>query len=361
VSLSLRERIDWLRLTRTESVGAATFAYLVSRYRTASAALEALPELARRGGRDRPVRTFAVEDAERELATGEALGARLILGCEGEFPRLLAVLDSPPPLIWVLGDTTLLNRRTVAIVGARAASSAGRRFAKNLAADLGAANFVVVSGMARGIDTAAHEGSLETGAIAVLAGGVDDIYPPENAALADALRAKGCVVSERPPGFSARAADFPRRNRLISGLSLGVVVVEAELRSGSLITARLAGEQGRDVFAVPGSPLDPRARGANDLLRQGAWLVEEAEDVRRVLDSNLGVAEPPPAFDASDESPASNDEAVRVEAFLSLTPTRLDDLARDAGISSAAAAAAVVELVLAGKAELLPGGLAVRR
>ena len=359
-----RERFDWLRLARSESVGSTTFAYLLARYGSASAALTALPELARRGGRGQPPRVTTSGEAERELTAGEALGARLILGSDSDFPRLLAVLDSPPPLIWTLGDASLLKRRTVAMVGARAASSAGRRFARDLAAGLGAAGFVVVSGMARGIDAAAHEGALATGTVAILAGGVDDLYPPENAALAKSIGENGCLVSERPPGFSARAQDFPRRNRIISGLSLGVVVVEAELRSGSLITARLAGEQGRDVFAVPGSPLDPRARGVNDLLRQGAWLVEEVEDIRRVLDSNLGVGEPPlglePPIEAAHDGP-SDEARERIHSLLSPTPVGLNELARDAGVSVGAAAAALVELSLGGRAELLPGGLATRR
>ena len=359
-----RERLAWLRLARSESVGSTTFAYLIATYGSASSAIEHLPELARRGGRAQPLRIPAIQESERELTAGVSLGARLMLGCEADFPHLLAVLDSPPPLIWVLGDASLLARRTVAIVGARAASSAGRRFAHGLAAELGASGYVVISGMARGIDSAAHEGALATGTVAVMAGGVDEIYPPENKSLAEAIRLRGCLVSERPLGFAARAADFPRRNRLISGLSLGVVVVEAELRSGSLITARLAGEQGREVFAVPGSPMDPRARGANDLLRQGAFLVEEAEDVLRVLDAQPGVSEPErPSFTPIDGAADDLGEAdlQRLESLLSLTPTRLDDLARDAGASSGAVAAALVELSLAGRAELLPGGFAVRR
>lgn len=359
-----RGRIDWLRLARSESVGSTTFAYLISRYGSATVALEHLPELARRGGRTQPLRVPTVGEAERELTAGEAFGAHLLLGCEPSFPRLLAVLDSPPPLIWIAGEAKFLTGRAVAIVGARAASSAGRRFARQLASDLGEAGYVVVSGMARGIDAAAHEGALGTGTIAVLAGGIDDIYPPENAALADAIRAKGCLVSERPVGLAAKAADFPRRNRLISGLSLGVVVVEAERRSGSLITARLAGEQGREVFAVPGSPMDPRARGANELLRQGACLVEDADDVTNVLDSLPGVseAEPPYSLPVEDSSGESAEAfTAEIESLLSSTPVRLDDLARDAGVSSSAVASAVVELCLAGRAELLPGGLAIRR
>jgi DNA processing protein len=357
-------RVDWLRLARSESVGSTTFAYLLSRYESATAALEHLPELARRGGRAQPLRVPTVDEAERELAAGATLGAQLLLGCEAGFPRLLAVLDSPPPLIWIAGDALLPARRTVAIVGARAASSAGRRFARQLATDLGEAGYVVVSGMARGIDAAAHEGALGSGTVAVLAGGIDDIYPPENAALADAIRANGCLLSERPVGLAARAADFPRRNRLISGLSLGVIVVEAERRSGSLITARLAGEQGREVFAVPGSPMDPRARGANELLRQGACLVEDAEDVTRVLDSLPGVSESEPPYSLPvDDSSAGSTEAFahELESLLSSTPVRLDDLARDAGVSPSALASALIELCIAGRAELLPGGLAVRR
>jgi DNA processing protein len=364
VSAADRQRLDWLRLARAESVGAVTFAHLIGRFGAAGAALDALPDLARRGGRATPLRVASAEEAERELAAGEALGARLILGCEAEFPRLLAVLDAPPPLLWVLGDAALMARRTVAIVGARVASSGGRRFAKDLAGGLGAAGYVVVSGMARGIDAAAHEGALETGTVAVLAGGVDDVYPPENAALTEAVRRKGCLVSERVIGHAARAADFPRRNRIISGLSLGVVVVEAELRSGSLITARLAGEQGREVFAVPGSPLDPRARGANGLLRQGATLVEEVDDVLQVLDAQPGFAEPGPSEDLAGgpEPEALSDAAARrLEALLSAAPARLDDLARDAGAAPAAVAAALVELSLAGRVELLPGGYVVRR
>ncbi|HXV00890.1 MAG TPA: DNA-processing protein DprA [Caulobacteraceae bacterium] len=358
-----RERLDWLRLARTEAVGAVTFAHLIRRYRTAGAALEAIPDLARGGGRAAPLRIPSPAEAQAELAAGQALGARLVLAGEPDFPRLLAVLDAPPPLLWVLGDAALMTRRTVAIVGARIASSAGRRFANDLARDLGCAGYVVVSGMARGIDAAAHQGALETGTIAALAGGVDDVYPPDNAALIEAVKAKGCLVSERTIGHAARAQDFPRRNRIISGLSLGVVVVEAEIRSGSLITARLAGEQGRDVFAVPGSPIDPRARGSNGLLRQGAFLVEEADDVLRVLDAQPGFSDPeqPTSF-ASDEptEPLEVASLDRLESLLSLSPSRFDDLARDAGVHASAVAAALVELALAGRVELLPGGYAVR-
>jgi DNA processing protein len=297
------------------------------------------------------------------LAAGAAVGARLIAACEPGFPIRLAALDPPPPLIWTLGDTALLKRRVVAVVGARVASGAGRRFARTLAAALGEAGYVVVSGMARGIDAAAHEGALAFGTAAVLAGGVDDVYPPEHQELYDSLKAKGCVISERSMGHKARAADFPRRNRIISGLSLGVVVVEAELRSGSLISARLAGEQGREVFAVPGSPLDPRARGCNDLIRQGATLVEDAEDVLRVLDALPGVGErEPPSYDLFEERGDPETRALRavVEDLISPAPTPIDELARAADAPTSAVLAVLMELTLAGRAELLAGGLVVR-
>lgn len=369
--LSPEEQLDWLRLARTESVGPVTFAHLIARYASASEALRALPDLTRRGGRSHAPRIPGVPEARAELDAGAAAGARLIASCDDAFPRTLRALDAPPPLLWALGDASLLGREMVAVVGARAASAAGRRFARDLAAGLAEAGWVVVSGMARGIDTAAHEGALAGGTVAVLAGGVDDVYPPENADLHDALRRQGCIISERPPGATAKAADFPRRNRIISGLSRGVVVVEAELRSGSLITARLAGEQGREVFAVPGSPLDPRARGTNDLLRQGATLVEGAEDVLRVLTDLPGVADTEPSAPATAtvrntrvdaERPDSDGEALHaiLDALLSPTPTPVNVLAREAGAPVAAVLAALTELALAGRAELASGNLAIK-
>jgi DNA processing protein len=350
-------RLAWLRLARTESVGPVTFEQLIRRFGDAEKALAALPELSRRGGRAAPVAIPSLADAERELAAGVALGARLIASCEPEFPQLLAALDPPPPLIWARGDTASLSRSAVAIVGARIASAAGQRFARGLAQDLGAAGQVVVSGMARGIDAAAHEGALATGTVAVLGGGVDDVYPPEHGALYQRIVSEGCVVSESAPGAKAQARDFPRRNRLISGLSLAVVVVEAELKSGSLITARLAGEQGREVLAVPGSPLDPRAKGTNDLIRQGAQLCESADDVLRAIARPPGFREPP----AEDyEPPADGDvEAVRerIAALLSPTPIPRDELVRITGAPVHAVSAALTELAIAGRAELLPGGM----
>lgn len=358
-ALSPEARRDWLRLARTEGVGPVTFDQLIRRYAEPGRALDALPELARRGGRSRPPAIPSLSDAEAELAAGEALGAQLICACEPIYPQSLAALDPPPPVLWARGDVRLLDRTTVAVVGARVASAAGQRFARGLAADLGLAGLVVVSGMARGIDGAAHEGSLEHGAVAVLGGGVDDVYPPEHRDLYQRLVAQGCVVAEHPPGRQAQARDFPRRNRIIAGLSRAVVVVEAELRSGSLITARLAAEQGREVLAVPGSPLDPRARGTNDLIRQGAALCEGATDVFRALETLGGVREPSCAYrgaGAMTESDAGLTETVA--ALLSPTPVSRDELVRATGREAGAVAAALVELALAGRAELLPGGMA---
>jgi DNA processing protein len=227
--------------------------------------------------------------SQKELAAGERLGAKLICACEPDFPPLLAAVDPAPPVIWARGRRELLTRQGVGIVGARIASAAGQRFARTLAKDVGEAGYLVVSGMARGIDGAAHEGAMASGTVAVLGGGVDDVFPPEHAGLYARLIEEGCVVAEKWPGARAKAKDFPRRNRLISGLSLAVVVVEAELRSGSLITARLAAEQGREVLAVPGSPLDPRAKGTNDLIRQGAALCEGVDDVLRAIEAMTSI------------------------------------------------------------------------
>lgn len=355
-SLTDAQRRDWLRLARTENVGPVTFDQLIARFGEPALALAALPDLARRGGRSGIALTSEAA-AEAELAAGAALGARLICACEPDFPQALAALDPPPPLIWVRGNAGLLDRRTVAIVGARVASAAGQRFARGLAAELGVAGHAIVSGMARGIDGAAHEGALPTGTVAVLAGGVDDVYPPEHRDLYARLVADGCVVAEQAPGRTATARDFPRRNRIIAGLSRAVVVVEAELRSGSLITARLANEQGREVLAVPGSPLDPRARGTNDLIRQGASICEGVEDVLRALEG-LGELREPDAPRWRPEA-AEPDDALRerVAALLSPTPVSRDELVRASAAPAPLVFAALVELSLAGRAELLPGGI----
>ncbi|HEY0647014.1 DNA-processing protein DprA [Phenylobacterium sp.] len=358
--LSAAERRDWLRLARTENVGAVTFDQLIGRFGEASLALAALPDLARRGGRS-GLRVASVAQAEQELTDGAALGARLIASCEPDFPQALAALDPPPPVIWTRGDVRLLDRRTVAIVGARVASAAGQRFARGLAAELGAAGHAIVSGMARGIDAAAHEGSLPTGTVAVLAGGIDDVYPPEHRGLYERIVETGCVVSESEPGRTAVARDFPRRNRIIAGLSRAVVVVEAEFRSGSLITARLANEQGREVLAVPGSPLDPRAKGTNDLIRQGAAICEGADDVLRALEGLTGFSEPDrPVFRPAPCAEPDDTLRNRLDDLLSPTPVSRDELVRAAGAPAPLVLAALTELALAGRAELLPGGMVAK-
>jgi DNA processing protein len=366
-ALSAAERLDWLRLARTPRVGPVTFAQLLRRYRDASAALAALPKLARRGG-GALGKIPSVDEAQAEIGATEAADGVVLMACEPGFPRLLRALDPPPPLISVLGHARLLNEPSVAIVGSRNASAIGRRFAQDVARDAGAAGYVVVSGLARGIDAAAHLGSLATGTVAVVAGGLKHVYPPEHAELFAQIAAQGAVVSENPFAYEPKARDFPRRNRLISGLALGVVVVEAAERSGSLITARFAGEQGREVMAAPGSPLDPRARGANRLIRDGAVLIESGADVIDVLRGSPLTRTQEPDWRDYEEAPM--DEAAleaeadrvrdRVFELLSPTPTHRDEIIRFAEASPAAVLAALVELELAGRAVLLPGGLVAR-
>jgi len=331
---------------------------LLERFGSAERALEALPDLIRRGGRHGHA-VPSIEEIEAEMAAGEQAGARLLVLGDADYPDSLAAVDPPPPMLWTLGDASLMARPCIAVVGARIASAGGQRIARGLSQQLGEAGHVVVSGLARGIDGAAHTGALPTGTVAVLGGGVDDVYPPDNADLYTQIAEQGCIVSESPMGARAQAKDFPRRNRIISGLSRGVIVVEAELRSGSLITARLAGEQGRDVFAVPGSPLDPRSRGPNELLRQGAILCEGLEDVERAFSTLRTLREPGPDnpfSGAPDEIEAAVIE--QVAALLSPTPTPRDELARALDLPIGTVAAALLELSLTGRAALLPGGLA---
>ena len=287
--LTETERCDWLRLIRSENIGPRTFATLLARYGDARAALAALPTLIARGRtRARSVTIFPADEAARELEAAGRLGVRFLALCEPAYPAPLRAIDAPPPLIAVKGSPDALQRPMVAIVGSRNASGSGLIFAERLAKGLGDAGYVVVSGLARGIDGRAHQASLATGTVAVLAGGQDRLYPSEHEALARRIVDNGALLSEMPLGWEPRARDFPRRNRLVSGLSLGVIVVEASRRSGSLITARFANEQGREVFAVPGSPLDARAEGTNDLLRQGATLCASVEDVLGALAPVLG-------------------------------------------------------------------------
>lgn len=363
--LSPTARADWLRLARTSGVGPVTFNKLIERFKTARAALEALPRLAQRGGRKKPQTPPTRSEAEAEIEATERFGARLVCSCEPHFPKDLAALDPPPPVLTLKGPLSLIDQPVCAMVGARNASAVGVRLAGDLARGLGERGVIIASGLARGVDGAAHAASLESGTIAVLAGGLSHIYPSEHEALYHAIAEQGLLVSESPLNYSPQARDFPRRNRLISGLSLGVIVVEAAERSGSLITARYALEQGREVMAVPGSPLDPRARGGNGLLKDGAALIQGVEDVLAVLaDARRPRLEEPSGFDFEDEpeEPGALDTAAdhvreHVAALLSPSPISRDELVRQTGAPARVVLAALVELELAGRAEIWPNGM----
>jgi DNA processing protein len=352
--LSPNEKRDWLRLSRTENVGPITFGRLLRRFGDAATALRYLPTMAQKGGKKNLVipPQAAVED---EIAKIEKLGAKLIARCEPDYPEALASIEDAPPLITVRGHSTLLPKRSVAIVGARNASLNGRKMAEVLAKDLGQQGIVIVSGLARGIDAAAHQASLGTGTIAVLAGGVDVVYPEENRSLYEKLIEVGCVISEMPLGLEPFSKLFPRRNRLVSGLSLGVVVVEAALQSGSLITAKMALDQGREVFAVPGSPLDPRATGTNDLIRQGAVLTEKSADIlSHIHAAPLLLAEPPANDFCPTECPDEGELVVgraKILENLSPSPVSVDELMRQCHLSPCVALTVLLELELSGRIE----------
>jgi DNA processing protein len=360
VRLTDDERIDWLRLIRSERVGPRTFRSLLQHFGTVRAAIEALPDLARRGGAARAIKVCPRADAERELDAARRLGVTLIALSEPQYPSRLKEIDDAPPLLAVRGRLATLGQPMVAIVGSRNASAAGMKFAERIARDLAAAGFVIVSGLARGIDAAAHRATLDTGTVAVLAGGQDRIYPAEHGGLLDALLPAGVALTEMPLGWEPRAHDFPRRNRLISGVSLGVVIIEAAKRSGSLITARFALEQGREVFAVPGSPLDPRAEGTNALIKQGAAVVTEVADVVGVLEPILGRA---PDLSAQEPEPPEDtggpddDVRRRIVSLLGPTPVAIDDLIRLSGASAATVRVTLLELDIAGRLERHGGGL----
>src|SRR6266849_9019802 len=357
--LSDEQRIDWLRLIRCDNVGPRTFRSLINHFGSARSALDRLPDLARRGGAARPGRICSEEDARSELAASKRHGVTLVAPGEAGYPPRLAVLDDAPPLLGVRGAFEVLMRPMIAIVGSRNASGAGLKFAGQLARDLGDAGFVVISGLARGIDQAAHRATVASGTVAVLAGGHDRIYPSEHEdLLAAIIDSKGAAISEMPLGHEPRARDFPRRNRLISGSALGVVVVEAAHRSGSLITARMAAEQGREVFAVPGSPLDPRAAGANGLIKQGATLSTDAADIINAVEPIMGrpIELREPDDDPLAYEPDASDRA-RITGLLGPTPILLDDLIRMAGTSPAMVRTVLLELELAGRLERHGGGL----
>ena len=374
-NLPATERLDRLRLARTEGIGPVNFRKLLCRCGSASDAIEALPTLAHAGGRKAMLAVPPRAAAEREMARVAALGGTMLFLGDPGYPELLALLDTAPPVLCVLGDPAALGAGTVALVGARNASVNGRRLAELLAADLAGAGLVVVSGLARGIDAAAHEGALRAGrTVAVVAGGLDQPYPPEQADLQRRIAEGGCVVGEAPLGTVPRDRHFPRRNRIIAGLSLGVVVVEAALRSGSLITAKFAQDAGRELYAAPGSPLDPRNRGTNDLIRQGAHLVESASDVLEHLPqrasgqqpaqislfgpkvvSGIGTPMVSSGLEGATGDPDLDSLRPGIVARLSPSPTAVDDLVRDCQVPAAAVLAVLLELELAGRIETLPG------
>ena len=364
--LTPAQRIAWLRLIRTDNIGPVTFRQLLNRFGSAEAAIEALPDISAKAGR--PMSPVSQARAEDELARLNRYGARIVAQGEPGYPEHLLQISGAPPLLTLAGGERLDWRRTVGIVGARNASSAGIKMTRMLAAELGEAGYSVVSGLARGIDTAAHRASLATGTIAVLAGGFDRIYPDENIPLAhDILDNGGALLTEMPLGWEPRSRDFPRRNRLVSGLSLGIVVVEAAKRSGSLITARLALEQNRDVFAVPGSPLDPRAEGGNLLIQQGARLVTSAADIIEVVSSadpaRQALFEPewlPDETASPSVEPASDDRSKLVQA-LSTTPVEVDELIAQTGIAPQMMQILLLELDIGGQIEWSSGQLVALR
>lgn len=368
------QRLQWLRLLRSENVGAISFWSLMKAYGSAQRALEALPALAERGSK-RGIRIARLEDVERELTEATRSGARYICAFEPEYPSLLRHMDGAPPIISVRGNLDCLQKTGLAIVGSRNASAVGLKLAGIFAHELGEAGFTIVSGLARGIDSAAHRASLTTGTIAVMAGGLQHIYPPENKNLYhEIINNNGLIVSEMPYGWVPRAIDFPRRNRLIAGLALGLLVVEAAQKSGSLISARIANEMGRIVFAIPGSPLDPRARGTNNLIKSGASLVTEAQDIIDTLvplDSSakpqqLNFFEPqtsPLEYDQLivdvEQTTTSIDEKTRNRILdaLSTVPIDIDTLSYQTSISLPEIYLALLELDIAGLIIRHPGGL----
>jgi DNA processing protein len=356
--LASEDQIARLRLIRSDNIGPVTYFQLLARFGSAAAAIEAIPDLAARGGGRAP-RLAARAAVEREVERVAKLGARYIFLGHGLYPPLLAELETAPPALIVKGHLTLLEKPAIAMVGARNASAAACRFARQLAQNLGNAGAVVVSGLARGIDTAAHDGSLETGTVGVIAGGIDIFYPPENEERQRAIAERGLLVAEQPPGIEPRARHFPYRNRIIAGLAHGTVVVEAAPRSGSLITARYATEFGRDVMAVPGSPLDPRAQGCNQLIREGATLVQNAEDVleairpftlRPLAQRKLDYSGPAAAADADER------ERKTILDLLSHTSVAVDEIVRQAGLAPAVVQTVLLELELAGRLERHAGG-----
>ncbi|MGL3608952.1 DNA-processing protein DprA [Rhizobium sp. G187] len=365
IALTDRQRIAWLRLIRSDNVGPSTFRDLINHFGSAESALEALPDLSRRGGSSRAIRIATVEEAERELEAVRRFGAVFVGIGEPDYPPALRQIDGAPPLLTVKGDLSIATLPGVGVVGARNASISGAKFSAMMAREIGQAGYAIVSGLARGIDAAAHRASLDTGTIAAMAGGLDQPYPPENIPLLQHIcEGRGLAISEMPFGWEPRARDFPRRNRLIAGVALGVVVIEAAIRSGSLITARLAGEFGRQVFAVPGSPLDPRCAGTNGLLKDGASVTTSPDDVLQALApvSRIDLFSQSAIEEPEDDGrhmapPPNDDERSRIVEALGPTPVDVDDIIRHTGLPASSVYLVLLELDIAGRLERHPGGL----
>ncbi|WP_299864187.1 DNA-processing protein DprA [uncultured Hoeflea sp.] len=365
VALTDRQRLNWLRLIRSDNVGPATFRDLINHFGSAETAISQIPELSRRGGSARAIRVASIDEAERELEAAQRIGAQFVGIGEPDYPPALRRIDGAPPLIAAIGDLALATQVAVGMVGARNASVSGAKMAARMARELGAAGYGVVSGLARGIDAAAHRASLDHGTIAAMAGGLDQPYPPENLELYQQIcEGAGLAISEMPMGWEPRARDFPRRNRLIAGVGLGLVVIEAAQRSGSLITARRAADFGRLVFAVPGSPLDPRAAGTNALLKDGAIVTTSSRDVIDALAPSSGmfsddepIMEEPGDDDAAPYAEPGDDDRARVIEALGPSPAEIDDIIRHTGVAAATVYLVLLELDLAGRLHRHPGGM----
>ncbi|MCM2441998.1 DNA-protecting protein DprA [Agrobacterium vitis] len=366
IALTEKQRTAWLRLIRSDNVGPATFRDLINNFGTAERALDMLPELSQRGGATRSIRIATIAEAERELDFARKFGARFVGIGEPDYPPALRQIDAAPPLLAMKGSGSTAIRPSIGIVGSRNASISGVKMASLLARDCGTTGYTITSGLARGIDAGAHRASLDTGTMAALAGGLDRPYPPENVdLLKDIWDGKGVAISEMPFGWEPRARDFPRRNRLIAGTSLGVVVIEAASRSGSLITARLAADFGRLVFAVPGSPLDPRCHGTNGLLKNGATITTEARDILEALSplSSIDLFSQPqveePVYEESEtfNQPPGEQDRSRIIDALGITPVEVDDIIRHTQLPPSAVYLVMLELDIAGRLHRHPGGL----
>lgn len=367
-SFSAQEKLNWLRLIRTENIGPITFYKLIEYYGSASNALDALPELAKKGGRKKPLVAPKMADIEKEYNALQKMGGDIICSAEDAYPLALSATDDAPPVLSYIGNIGLAHSPCLGIVGARSASLNGKNFARKLSQDLGQSGQVIVSGLARGIDTAAHEGALDTGTIAVVAGGIDIVYPQENRQLYDSISKHGLVIAESPLGTEPAARLFPKRNRIVSGLSTGVIVIEASVKSGSLITARMAAEQGRDVYAVPGYPGDPRAAGPNKLIQNGAMLVQKAEDILDNIGNfkshtlfDVNANPPSDIFTTTEKNTQTDSDEIRklILENLSQMPVGVDELARTCHLSVASMQIALLEMELAGGLQRLPGNRVV--